>query len=84
MKTFEVLYPGFYGNDWSNCATATAHDHEQAVESWAEESDQKGDYNILKTGCIETVLVREEGSEIIKKFKVWAEQTVNYSATETE
>lgn len=85
MKKFEVLYPRWYGENWCASKTVRANDHEQAAEVWAELSDQEGDYDIISRGETEDpVLVREEGSEEIKKFKVRAEQTINYSARELE
>lgn len=83
-RTFEVLYRDNHGDDWEDCATIEAFDHEEAAEQWAEEDDQYGDYGIIGCGESEEILVREEGKTDIKRFKVWAETRAHYSAREQE
>lgn len=84
-KHFEVLSLLWTGRrdeapDWSQSTTVKAYDSEEAVETWAEESDQQGDYDIISSGEHGPVLVREEGSKTYETFDVLAESCPVYSA----
>lgn len=81
-KQFEVLSLSFYGPnaDWVEASTITAYDEDEAVCIWAEESDCRGDYDIIRYGVHGPILVREVGTETHKEYEVFAEQVAHYHA----
>lgn len=81
-KNFEVLSLEWYGPkaDWSEASVIKAHDYEDAASTWAEETDQQGDYTIISRGEHGPILVREEGSETHKTVYVTAEAVPHYYA----
>ena len=87
-KYYQVLNTKLYGSretpDWGDADTISAYDFENAIEKWAENYDQEGDYTIVGYGDkYGPIWVREEGEEKFAVFYVEAEQTVSYSARQT-
>lgn len=86
MKIFQVLSLQWYGPtadvDWAEAALVKAHDHQHAVQKWAEHEDLSGDYTIIRDGEHGPVLVREEDSTDVKKFNIEARSESFYYAKE--
>lgn len=69
------------GDEWE---AIRAFDHESAAKKWGQWDDcESADYSIAN-GNEATVLVREVGSEDVKRFVVSGESTIVYSAREAK
>ncbi len=55
-----------------------------AATRWAERDDGEGDYDIIRRGKIEDVMVRKLGADNWRAFNIAAESVPEYTANEKE
>jgi len=84
-KYYEVISlewcgSGALNGDWSEARLVKAYDSEDAATTWAEESDQMGDYDIINSGYHGPVLVREEGASSHETYMIEARSEPVYFA----
>lgn len=61
--------------------TVYADSMEEALEYFCQEQDSQGDYEIIGSGGLDKVKIREIGTLEWFVFNVCAEQTIEYTAT---